>query len=298
MLAVAGFAALASALVGAWWLWSHAGGGADVRDGSPAWAPDGRVVFASFRNGVNELCMTSPSGARRESLMTTSYSVGGAAYSSDGKFIAYRSDRDGNFEIYVMPVGGTTSTRLTNDPGVDRAPAWSRDGRQIVFVSNRDNPGFDVYRMNADGSGLERLTARGANRDPEYAPDGNHLALAIDGDVYIMDLATRGLRRLTYAPNDGTHPTWSPDGRQVAFASRRNGRSEIFVAKADGSDPRRVVTMPQGDAIEPRWSPDPEGRYIAFVHAPAGAAPGQPVDGQGIVYIADVVNGSLTRISR
>jgi Tol biopolymer transport system component len=298
VLAVAGLAALAAALVGAWWLWSQSGGGAGVRDGWPSWSPDGQVVFTSASAGVVELSVADRSGAGRRSLLTTPYSLGAPAYSPDGGAIAFHSDQDGNFEIYVMPAGSTSPTRLTSDPGIDQAPAWSRDGRQIVFMSNRENPGFDIYRMNADGTGLERLTTGGANSFPEYAPDGAHLALAVDGDIYVMSLATRGLRRLTYAPADDAHPTWSPDGTQIAFASRRNGRSEIFVARADGSEPHVVVTMPAGDAIDPRWSPDPGGRYLAFVHAPDGAAPGQPAAGRRIVYVAEIKSGSLTRISR
>ena len=222
--------------------------------------------------------------------------AGGAAVSPDGKQIAFHSDRDGNFEIYVADINGEAARRRTDDPGIDLAPAWSRDGRQIVFMSNRANKDFDIYRMNADGSGLERLTSGGSNGFPEYSPDGSQLALQIDHDIYIMNLTTKGLRRLTHDPANGMHPTWSPDGRRIAFMSSRNGRGEIFTALADGSDPQVAVTMPSGDAIDPRWSPG--GKRIIFVHVPGGMAHSQDPDQQHIVYIVELETGRLQRISK
>ena len=70
--------------------------------------------------------------------------------------IAFESMRDGDVEIYVMNADGSGQTRLTNNPAVDRDPAWSPDGRQIVFASTRDDSlvgNVEIYVMNADGSG-------------------------------------------------------------------------------------------------------------------------------------------------
>ena len=95
------------------------------------------------------------------------------------------------------------------------------------------------------------------------------------------------------------YPTWSSDASQIAFMSWRSGRTELFTAKASGADQQLLVSMPTGDAIEPRWSPD--NNYIAFVHVPGGVGavgntrdPGQ----QRIVFIVDVKTRRLTRLSR
>src|SRR5688572_3615803 len=175
-------------------------------------------------------------------------------------------------------------------------PAWSRDGTQIVFMSNRGGKAFDLYRMNADGSGVEPLTTGGTSWNPEYSPDGGQLALNQERDVFIMSLSTKGLRRVTYEPSNDLHPTWSPDGHRLAFTSSRNGRGEIFTSRVDGTNPQPLVTMPTGDAIDPRWSPD--GRFIAFVHAPGGDGKGQDSSGERVVYIVEVDSGRLQRISR
>ena len=297
--------ALIGLSVGAWWLWTQMGVGIPVRDGSPNWTPDGELVFASESDGKADIVITDRSGGHRRVPIQKFGDAGGPAFSRDGKGLAFHSDRSGNFEIYVAQADGTAAKPITNDPAVDQMPAWSRDGEQIVFMSNRaDGKKFDLYRMNKDGSNVERLTTGGSNWFPEYSPDGIQLALHIERDSYIMSLATKGLRRITREPQNAMHPTWSPDGTHLAFMSWRNGRSEIFTSLVDGSNPQVLVTMPTGDAIDPRWSPD--GNYIAFVHVPSGTGNGQDTNGQRVVYIVEVrrdslgnvAAGRLTRISR
>jgi TolB protein len=64
------------------------------------------------------------------------------------------------------------------------------------------------------------------------------------------------------------YPSWSPDGKKIAFMTWRNGRTEIFTMNADGSDQKKLLNVERGDAVDPRWSPD--GSRIAFVHLPDG----------------------------
>jgi Tol biopolymer transport system component len=273
------------------------GVGVPVRDSSPNWTPKGDVVFASESGGKADIVVTDRSGGQRRVLIEKLGDNGGPAFSPDGTQLAFHTDRDGNYEIYVARADGMAARRITNDPATDQMPAWSRDGSQIVFMSNRaGGKNFDIYRMNKDGSNVERLTTTGSNWFPEYSVDGGQLALHIERDVYIMSLSTKGLRRVTHEPANGMHPTWSPDGLRLAFMSWRNGRSEIFTSNVDGSGAEVLVTMPTGDAIDPRWSPD--GHYIAFVHVPNGAGDGQNTNGQRVVYVVEVSSGRLTRVSR
>ena len=189
------------------------------------------------------------------------------------------SDRDGNREIYSMDGDGRNIKRLTTDLGIDASPAWSADGTRIVFVSSRDtrdDPAHGaflaVYSMNADGTGVTRLTSPGAvDQDPDWSPDGRRIVFVSDREgangVWVIDKDGTGATRLTTtdprAVQSEAAPKWSPDGKQIAFvhAVPSTNRRGIFVMNADGSGLRHV-TPGAYEAESPSWSAD--GRRIAY----------------------------------
>jgi TolB protein len=283
-----------------WFAWGHRPA---TRDGSPAWSPDGaRVAFDVEQDGRRDIYVMDADGTNARPVTSNeSVDQSSPAYSRpDGRRIAYDADLGGNREIFVMGADGSGKLRLTSDPAQDQSPAWSPDGRKIVFASDRDShPSFDLYTMNADGSGVERLTSSGNNGAPQYSPDGAHIAFHSGRDVYVLDLGTRQLHQLTTETQggDGLCPTWSPGGRQLGFMSARNGRMQIFVMNADGSDQHPVVTVSTGSAIDPQWSPI--DNRILYVHVP-DAAPrlDQRTSRDRALYIVDIATGKVTRLSR
>ncbi len=125
------------------------------------------------------------------SLMLTSISLAQLEQTK----IAFRSDRDGQGEIYVINSDGTGLQNLTNRSG-GSLPAWSPDGRKIAFLSTRDG-NFEIYVMNSNGANIIRLTAHPeVDRDPDWSPDGKRIAFASwrtgDGEIYVMKMF-RGL---------------------------------------------------------------------------------------------------------
>ena len=88
---------------------------------------------------------------------------------AEGK-IAFDTDRDGNYEIYVMDADGSNQTNLTNNPAQDGYPSWSPDGSVIAFISDRDG-NYEIHVMDADGSNLTNLTNNPASDgSPSWLP--------------------------------------------------------------------------------------------------------------------------------
>ena len=188
----------------------------------------------------------------------------GAFPGVNGK-IAFVTDRDGNFEIYVMNADGSGQTRLTNDPASDLGPAWSPDGTQIAFASDRDG-NSEIYVMNADGSGQKRLPGDSAfDGVPAWSPDGTKITFTSlrDGnfEVYVMDADGSDQTNISDNGAQDGFSAWSPNGSKIAFATDRDGNAEIYTMNEDGTGQINVTNNPAADG-RPAWSPD--GSKIAF----------------------------------
>ena len=146
-----------------------------------------------------------------------------------------------------------------------------------VTSADDECPGPDIFRIRADGSRLEQLTADGSVDIPQsWSPDGERVAIHSDRDlnfeVYTMAADGTDVRRLTRAGRTDGFPAWSPDGRTILFASDRGASFDIYCMDADGSHVRLLVDAPT-DELAPIWSPD--GRSIAFVSNAKGDVDGE-----------------------
>jgi Tol biopolymer transport system component len=229
---------------------------------------NGRITFASFRDNNGNVFATEPlTGSPAQRLTTESADEAQPTYSPDGRRIAFRSNRDGNYEIYVMNAEGTGQTRLTRySPNRFAAqPSWAPDGRHILYRANpAGNP--ELYSMNSDGTNVRRLTSSSADeRYPAYSPGGDRIAFAStrdgDSEIFTMDPNGGSVRQLTRNSAFDSAPAWSPDGTRIVFRSQRDGNSELYVMAADGSGQTRMTNTPFTEE-EPDWSPD--GTRLVF----------------------------------
>ncbi len=181
------------------------------------------------------------------------------------KKIAFKSDRDGNEEIYVMNADGSNQTRLTVNNAYDGEPVWSPDNTKIAFRSDRDG-NQEIYVMNADGSNQTNISNNSADDTyPAWSPDGTRIAFRSyrDGnwEIYVMNANGSKQTNLSRNSANDAYPAWSPDGKKIAFRSNRDGNYEIYVMNADGSNQTNLSRNSADDAY-PVWSLD--GNQIAF----------------------------------
>ena len=267
---------------------------------APAWSRDGRtIVFVSWRDGNGEVYAMDADGSGPRNLTQHPAKDVRPAWSPDGRRIAFVSRRDGNGEVYIMDADGSGKRNLTRDRASDDDhPTWSPDGRKIAFLRGRPQSQtvdvstwhpqpancsgsprrcvfrfflYDLYVVNADGSGLRRLTRNQAGTyQVVWSPDGRTIYFG----RYLVSTDGSGARRLPYIPLTAV---WSPDGGRIAFAGkspnpagigpRYSSHSDIYVMNADGSGKRKLTHNASYNA-EPAWSPD--GRKIAFQSARDG----------------------------
>ncbi len=233
----------------------------DVQDELPAWTPGGdRIAFASNRDGQKGMDIYAiqpetkqitrltfrPKGLDVDPSWTPTPEPGEIS-----KTIVFASDRDGNFEIYVMNIETLAVTRLTFREGSpDRKPTISPDGTKIAFQSFIDE-NWEIFVMDADGRNVKQLTFNPADdTQPAWSPLGNKIAFVSNRDgnyeIYSMDVDGANKRNLTNNLTNDLKPSWSPDAEEITFQSDRTApgkRFEIFTMRNDGTEQNQITGL-------------------------------------------------------
>ena len=235
------------------------------------------------------------------------------SWSADGSQIVFSSDRDGDWEIFVMDERGKNVRQLTNNDDYDGVPHWSADGSQIVFSSDRDGDS-GIFVMDADGVNVRQITSSEHVSSPSFSPDGKQIAffsmspnykygtdMIWDEDVYsnifVVDADGMNVQQLTgFSSCFADSPMWSPDGKQIVFSricfegqgDAQDERSDILVMDADGAN----LTTATENGSYPVWTSD--GRQIAFTSYRYGEAEIFLMDADGSNVISTTVKGVVS----
>ncbi len=166
----------------------------------------------------------------------------------------------------------TAAAELQPTPAPTAAVAPSASDR-IVFASDRGG-NEEIFAMNADGSGLARLTDHPArDYDPDWAPNRRQIAFVSERtgtpEIYLVAPDGDGLRRLTDKSGGATEPAWSPDGSQIAYVATRGDKRVLAVVMVESEETRTLFSNPPRIGA-PAWSPD--GTHIAFSAAEPSAS--------------------------
>jgi len=266
-------------------------------DSNPVWSPQG--TFIAFERSVGdkkEIRVTLSDGTPVQTVFHLLYSGGpemrfffpgvseetsynaGITWSPDElKFVFMSNGGEGNYDIYLLDLGGSAPVRLTEHKEKDGQAQWSPVGDSVVFVSGRTGNG-DIYLLDLTTRMLTRLTRGGkAYLYPQWSPDGKKIVMMHGSnenhDIVIINnvfLPMESKKALTTWAADDLRPVWSPDGKKIAFYSNYNAAGDpkiwsIFVIAADGSDPTegeglasKAVAVDVVADVEtgPAWMPD------------------------------------------
>jgi TolB protein len=228
---------------------------------SPSWSPDGSsLAYVSFEQRLPSMYVqTLKTGDRR--VVSAHAGVNQApAWSPDGtKLALVLSTRDGNLDIYTLDLTTQQLSRITDDPGIDTEPQWSKDGQSIYFTSDRAG-GPQIYKVGIKpGDKPRRLTFQGSyNARARISPDETQLAFVTQEDggyrIATLDLRGRGDVQVLTKGHFDVSPSYAPNGAVLIYATRDKGRGVLALVSADGWVQQRLVSS-EGELQEPAWAP-------------------------------------------
>ncbi|MBI1791298.1 MAG: serine/threonine-protein kinase [Acidobacteria bacterium] len=285
---------------------------ADVRiqTGPPkalAWFPDGTALLVSSQEGPNfhsKLFLVTVATGEKRPLTSPPPLLSGdftPAVSPDGRTIAFcRAPNANRGEIYTQALNQDRTPageprQITFEGRMSLSPAWTGDGREIVFASGATGATLSLWRVAASGSVKPRpllLLPGGNGMLPAISAQGNRLAYARDSShENIWQVTVEGGKpgapaRFIPSSRRDFEPRFSPDGTKIAFSSDRSGSTQVWIANADGSGPVQLTSLGGSLTSGPHWSPD--GRLLAFL---------SNAEGQNELYLMRADGGAPQRLT-
>lgn len=270
---------------------------------SAAWMRDGKsLVVAGWQADQPPALyeVNVASGAARQLTDPAAGSTGDStpAVSPDGRSVAFVRGTQGEAsDIWVCDAKGGSPRRVTFNESAIRGIAWSADGSELVYATNRMRANWQLFRIAVVGGSPREVPvgAREAN-DPAIAGQGHRLAYTQTPSMSAIWVAGLGedaahTRPILRSAGREALPSWSPDGKRIAYVSDESGQDQIWVSDAEGQDRVQVTQMKGQIPDRPRWSPD--GKTLLFVDRMSRSVLTVPADGHLAVPKLAAVKGTF-----
>jgi tricorn protease len=248
---------------------------------TPDISPDGKQVAFSYLGDI--WVVETIGGIARPVTMHEAHDVA-PAFSPDGRWIAFTSNRHGSYDVFVVPVQGGKPRRLTYDSAADIVNGWSPDGKQILFASTRSTSfpsSYELYTVPVQGGRVRRITSH-EGKEGVFSPRGDQIAYvrgpgtwyrkgyrgSSNDDIWVCNADGTNNRRLTDFIGQDTSPMWSPDGQSIYYVSEVFGNpANIVAADAAGKSKPRQITFHKEDSVR-RARISGNGEWIVYECGP------------------------------
>jgi TolB protein len=229
---------------------------------TPAVSPDGkRIAFTTFVEGVPKIYVHSLETGRRLQFYNQDASLNTTpSFAPDGTGVFFASSPSGRSQIYQSDADGGNLRRVSYSRSLDVDPSVNpKTGRQIAFVSDTTGEP-QVYLMDVDGTNRRRLSAGGGDAvQPAWDPTGERLTFSWtrgyeigNYNIFLVDVVSGRYTQLTHSRGRNEHPTFSPSGTHIVFASDRMGGTQIWSMRADGTQIKQLTS--KGVNESPVWA--------------------------------------------